>query len=127
MGSGRSSFSNPAAKPLTLGRTPTLGLWSPITPPGEGDDDDDDNMLPNFGDDAPAASAAIVDANPTPTPSSPTDSKPETDAMTTAAISLQRPPPSPRGSIDEEKPASVPQLGLGLEGSGAPQHSCRRW
>ncbi|KAK0643224.1 hypothetical protein B0T16DRAFT_178814 [Cercophora newfieldiana] len=47
VGSGVTSF---ASKPFTLSRTPSLGLWSPVSQRDDAgdDDDDDDPMLLNF-------------------------------------------------------------------------------
>lgn len=47
VGSGVTSFGS--AKPSTLSRTPSVGLWSPIAREEEADDDDDDDgMVLNF-------------------------------------------------------------------------------
>ena len=116
VGSGRSAFSSSISKPLTLTRPASMGLWSPITPPGEGEDDEDDNMLPNFGDSNTVSKSTQALANPTPTPSSPADSKHEADLSASIPTASLKPLPSPKGSIEGEKMATIPQLGLGLGG-----------
>ncbi|KAK0627632.1 hypothetical protein B0T14DRAFT_493680 [Immersiella caudata] len=65
VGSGVTSF---ASKPFTLSRTPSIGLWSPISQRENSidDDDDDDPMLLNFSHETvtPAVAREPLDLTP---------------------------------------------------------------
>lgn len=54
IGSGVTSFG--AARPSNLGRTTTLGLWSPASSREEEDEDEEDNMVLNFSHEKTTAS-----------------------------------------------------------------------
>ncbi|KAH8900271.1 hypothetical protein GQ53DRAFT_758364 [Thozetella sp. PMI_491] len=104
VGSGRSSFTTTTTRPFNLGRTPSIGLWSPITPPDDDEEggEDDDDMLLNFSHEKEVPKTNGGSVNPAP-------SAPAPAAAPSQSVSL----PSPATQPESKTQISLPKLEIG--------------
>ncbi|KAK3940271.1 hypothetical protein QBC46DRAFT_127585 [Diplogelasinospora grovesii] len=130
VGSGVTSFAT--TRPSGLSRTPSIGLWSPITARGENafEDDDEDDMLLNFSHEK-HVSPANNSAHPAPNPS-PLNLNTNTNPPPRIDREVELPPAttgsrlaepfngtaiaSPISYLDSTEPAPLPSPGVGSGG-----------